>query len=152
MLRINDSAGNMSVISPEHWRAFVRPGLRDLAAELHRHEPACRLYCHICGNILPILEDLMESGLDCIAPLDPLGGFSVAQVREVVGDRVALMGGIDTQSFGRSTPAEIIAEARRCVEGSGGRGFILGSGCAVPRTAPPENLRAVVEWTRSFTV
>jgi len=151
VLRINDSAGNMSVISPDHWREFVLPGLRDLVTELHRHEPSCRLYCHICGSILPIMKDLVESGLDCIAPLDPLGGFSVAQARELVGGHVALMGGIDTQSFVRSTPGQMVTEARWCVEGAGGCGFILGSGCVVPRTARPENLRAVVEWTRTYT-
>jgi uroporphyrinogen decarboxylase len=74
----------------------------------------------------------------------------VAQARELVGGHAALMGGIDTQSFVRSTPAQIVTEARRCVEGSGSRSFILGSGCVVPRTARPENLRAIVEWTRTY--
>ncbi|TVR72319.1 MAG: hypothetical protein EA427_03400 [Spirochaetaceae bacterium] len=144
VLRINDSVGNMSVISPEHWREFVFPHLRDLCAELHRYEPEARLYCHICGNVLPILEDLVETGLDCIAPLDPLGGVSPAAVRARVGDAVSLMGGVNTLSFLDSTPAGIIEESRRCIEEGGQRGgFVLGSGCVVPRDAPRENLEAL---------
>ena len=34
----------------------------------------------------------------------------------------------------------------------GSSGFILGSGCVVPKTARPENLRAIVDWTPTFAV
>jgi len=144
VLRINDSVGNMSVISPEHWREFVFPHLKDLCTELHRHDPAVTLYCHICGNVLPILEDLVEAGLDCIAPLDPLGGVSPGAVRKRVGDAVSLMGGVNTLSFIDSTPAGIIEESRRCIKEGGERGgFVLGSGCVVPRDAARENVEAL---------
>lgn len=144
VLRINDSVGNMSVISPEHWREFVFPHLKDLCTELHRHEPEVKLYCHICGNVLPIVEDLVQAGIDCIAPLDPLGGVSPAAVRQQVGDAVSLMGGVNTLSFLNLTPAGIIEESRRCIEDGGEHGgFVLGSGCVVPRDAPRENLEAL---------
>jgi uroporphyrinogen-III decarboxylase len=147
VLRVNDSIGNMSVISPRHWREFVFPHLKNVCAELHRYGPGVRIYCHICGNVLPILEGLVEAGLDCIAPLDPLGGFSVGQARRIVGDQMVLMGGVNTLSFVQSSPAEIHAEALRCIqqgEVNGGR-FILGSGCALPRDARLENLRALAD-------
>jgi hypothetical protein len=148
VLRINDSAGNMSVISPVHWREFVFPCFKTLVDELRRYEPSCRLYCHICGNILPILEDLVETGLDCIGPLDPLGGFTCLEARGRVGDSVALMGGINTLSFVESTPAEIALEAEACIAGAGPKGFILGSGCVVPRGVREENLLAVARLVR----
>lgn len=71
----NDSAGNMSLLSPAMWRKFIAPNLTYFCKEVHSYCPEAKIYCHICGNILPILEDLIETGLDCIAPLDPLGGF-----------------------------------------------------------------------------
>ena len=146
ILRLNDSVANMSVISPTHWREFIKPRIRTVCAELHRIEPGVRIYCHICGNVLPILNDLVETGLDCIAPLDPLGGFSCAQAREKVGDRVSLMGGINTLSFIDSTEEQLEAEAEACIRGAGQRGaFILGSGCVVPRSAKRENLVAAAK-------
>jgi hypothetical protein len=153
ILRVNDSVGNMSVISPEHWREFVFPHLRDLCTELHRYDPAARLYCHICGNILPVAEELVDSGLDCIGPLDPLGGFTVAQMRARVGEEVALLGGVNTLSFVDGTPETIVAEARECLRG-GGRagGYILSSGCVIPRTAPPGNLKALREAAERYGV
>jgi len=144
ILRINDSVGNMSIISPAQWREFVLPHFKDVCTELHRYDPNVKLYCHICGNILPIAEDLVETGLDCIAPLDPLGGFTPADIRKRVGNAVALMGGVNTVSFVQKTPEEIESEAAACIQGAGqAGGFIIGSGCAVPRDAALVNLQAL---------
>jgi len=144
VLRINDSVGNMSVISPQHWREFVFSRLKDLCTQLHAYCPEVKLYCHICGNILPIVDDLVATGLDCIAPLDPLGGFRPSDIRARVGNSVALMGGVDTLSFIHKTPAEIEDEGLRCIQEAGQQGgFVLGSGCVVPRATPLENLRAL---------
>ena len=144
VLRLNDSVGNMSVMSPAHWREFVFPHMRDFCSEVHRYSDAARIYCHICGNVLPIAEDLVETGLDCIGPLDPLGGFSPADVRERVGDAVSLMGGVNTLTFVDGTPADIREEAHTCILEAGEHGgFVLGSGCVVPRSAQKENLVAL---------
>lgn len=153
VLRLNDSVGNMSVISPAHWHEFVFPHMKSVCDELNAYDPDARIYCHICGNILPIAESLVDTGLDCIGPLDPLGRFSCAQIREIVGDRVALMGGVDTLSFVNSTPGQIIAEARRCIREAGEHGgYVLGSGCVVPRTAKRANLEALTEAAKRYGV
>ncbi|MDP6125843.1 MAG: uroporphyrinogen decarboxylase family protein [Candidatus Latescibacteria bacterium] len=145
-LRLNDSVGNMSVLSPEHWKRFVYPHMKTVCDQLHSYDSDAKIYCHICGNILPILGLLVDTGVDCIGPLDPLGGMKITDVRDAVGCDVALMGGVDTQSFVNSTAAEIAAEARRCIRDAGvGGGFVLGSGCVIPRIARRENLAALVE-------
>lgn len=149
ILRLNDSVANMSVISPEHWREYIKPHIQDVCSELHNYNKDALVYCHICGNILPIVEDLVETGLDCIGPLDPLGGFSCKNIRDIVGDRVALMGGINTMSFINSTEQEIYCEAIKCMMEAGeSGGFVLGSGCVVPRNAKIENIRAIINAAR----
>jgi hypothetical protein len=146
ILRLNDSVGNMNLMSPAHWREFVFPHMKDFCDTVHGLSRRARIYCHICGNVLPIVEDLVATGLDCIGPLDPLGGFTPADVRKRVGNRVSLMGGVNTLSFVNSTPDEVRQEARRCMtEGGANGGFILGSGCALPRHARAENVRALRE-------
>ena len=144
MLRLNDSIANMSVISPENFREFVFPHMKIVCDELHSYDPDVKIYCHICGNILPIMDDLVATGIDCIGPLDPLGGFTCGQARRAVGDRVALMGGVNTLSFIESTPGQIMEESRVCIETAGKKGYILGSGCAVPRNCKKENMAAML--------
>jgi hypothetical protein len=153
ILRLNDSVGNMSVISPEHWRQFVFPHMKEVCDALHAYDPQVRIYCHICGNILPITEDLVDTGLDCIGPLDPLGNFTPAQVRERVGDAVSLMGGVNTMTFLEGRPEQIIDESVACMRQAGSRGgYILGSGCVVPRGAPRENLLAMREAADAYGI
>jgi uroporphyrinogen-III decarboxylase len=153
ILRLNDSVGNMSVISPEHWRRFVFPHMKEVCETLHAYDPEVRIYCHICGNILPIAEDLVDTGLDCIGPLDPLGNFTPAQVRERVGDAVSLMGGVNTLTFLEGRPEQIIEESAACMRQAGSHGgYVLGSGCVVPRGAPRENLLAMREAADSYGI
>ena len=153
ILRLNDSVANMSVISPTHWREFILPHMKDVCDELHHYDPKIKIYCHICGNILPIVESLIETGLDCIGPLDPLGGFTPGQVREIVGERVSLIGGVNTLSFINNTPKQIIEEAKRCMFEAGKKGgYILSSGCVIPRGASKENLSALRIATEKYGV
>lgn len=144
VLRLNDSVANMSVISPRHWRQFVLPHMKTVCRELHAYSSDVRIYCHVCGNVLPVVDDILAAGIDCIGPLDPLGGFTCAEIRAAVGDRVPLMGGVDTLSFVQSTPEELLEEARACIEAAGRTGpYILGSGCALPPASKRENLLAL---------
>jgi uroporphyrinogen-III decarboxylase len=150
MLRLNDSVANMSVISPDHWREYILPHMKTVCDDLHSYDPDVRIYCHICGNVMPIMDDLIATGLDCIGPLDPLGGFTCAEARAAVGNRIALMGGVNTLSFIDASVEELMEEAQVCIEGAGRSGYIVGSGCVVPRTARKENLLALYAAAKCF--
>ncbi len=145
VLRLNDSTGNMSLISPEHWKEFIFPYIKQVCGELHNYNENALIYCHVCGNVLPVIELLVETGLDCIGPLDPLGNFTVKEARAKAGDSVSLMGGVNTLTLLNGTPTQVKQEARQCILGAGKQGYILGSGCVVPRNCPAENLRALAE-------
>lgn len=149
ILRLNDSTGNMSLISPQHWYEFVFPYIERVCSELHKYNKDAVIYCHICGNVLPVIGRLRDAGLDCIGPLDPLGGFTVSQAREAAGDAVSLMGGVDTLSLLNNTPEQVKQEAVNCIE-QAGNGYILSSGCVVPRGCPVENLLALVDASKEL--
>ncbi|AQQ71689.1 methylcobalamin:coenzyme M methyltransferase [Limihaloglobus sulfuriphilus] len=151
VLRLNDSTGNLSLISAGHWREFIYPHIKDVCDELHSYNKDALIYCHICGDILDIAEDLVETGLDCIGPLDPLGGFTVKQIRNRVGSDIALMGGVDTLSLLNKKPQEIKAEAVDCIEQGGENGrYILSSGCVVPRDCSESNIKAMVDAAKTY--
>lgn len=151
ILRFNDSMANMSVISPDHWRQFVFPVFKEFCAEVHRMDREALVYCHICGNVLPVLEDLKATGLDCIGPMDPLGGFSVQDARSVVGNETALMGGVNTMTMLSASPEAVREEALECMKQNGGHtGFVLGTGCVTPPATPKENMVALSEASQIF--
>ena len=138
---IGDSYASASVISPDIYRRFCAPAYAAVAQEFHRHGVFC--YKHCCGNYDPLLDDLPAVGVDAMDGIDPDSGMSVRRTKERIGDALTLMGGISCQTLLHGTPEAVYAEARRCVlDGKPGGRYVLGSACAVPRHAPPENLLA----------
>jgi hypothetical protein len=132
-----------SIIGPRHFERFCMPPLQRFCD--HFRDRSILIYIHVCGNVNPILEMLAGSGVHVIEPLDPLGGVSVSDAKRRVGDRVALMGGVSTNTLRWGAPEEVAAEAvAKCCEG-GSHGFILAAGCQVPPGTPLENLRSMVD-------
>jgi len=139
---IGDPSASGSLISPRHFEQFCLPAYQRFC----RHfRDRILIYIHVCGNSNPILEMLADSGAHVVEPLDPLGGVSVADARRRIGDKVAIMGGVNTVALAMGTAEEVRTEAiQKCREG-GPQGYILAAGDMVPPNTPLENLQAMVD-------
>ena len=94
---------------------------------------------------------MAETGVNCIEPLDPLGGVSVADAKKRVGGRVCLKGGVNTLTFVNGTPEEMEKETAEVLkQGMAGGGFLLGSGDDLPRESKPENIKIFVETAHRY--
>lgn len=143
-LYIGDPSASCSLISPAHFEEFCLPAYQLFCSHFPRPR-AVPIYIHVCGNSKPILEMLADTGADVVEPLDPLGGVSVADAKQRIGGRVALMGGVNTVTLSRGTPEQVRDEAiRKCREG-GPHGYILAAGDMVPPDTSMANVRALVE-------
>ncbi|MBN1315730.1 MAG: hypothetical protein JXA42_09690 [Anaerolineales bacterium] len=132
-----------SLLGPKHLKKFCMPSLQLFCK--HFEESGIPIYIHVCGNVNPILEMLAETGVQAVEPLDPLGGVSVADAKDRIGDRVTIMGGLSTNMLRWGTPAEVKTEAvQKCREG-GPFNYILAAGCSVPPETSLKNLRAMVD-------
>ena len=145
---IGDAYGG--VISPGQFREFCVPYIKRFAQAIKGKGPL--VYHHVCGNSRFILEAMADTGVDCIEPLDPLGGVEVIDAKRRVGERVALMGGVSTIKLAHGTLQEVIDDCRRCLaEGAPGGGYILASGDMLPTETSPEKVRAMVEAARNYS-
>ncbi len=148
-LYIGDPSSSASLISPAHFREYCLPRFTDFCTRLHRKNVL--IYMHICGNSSPILEMMADSGADCVEPLDPLGGVDIAVAKKRIGDRVALMGGLNTLVLLNGTPQQVHENALECAKKGGAAGYILAAGDMVPDFAPRENIEAMVEAAHSIS-
>jgi uroporphyrinogen decarboxylase len=140
---IGDPAASGSLISPKHFEKFCLPAYQKFCR--HFQDEDILIYMHICGNSNPILEMMADTGAHVVEPLDPLGGVSVADAKRRIGERVALMGGVNTLTLAYGTPEEVRAESiQKCREG-GPHGYILAAGDMVPPETTLENLQAMVD-------
>ena len=143
-LNIGEAYCSCSVITPDIFAEMCVPRLRTFVSEIHA--AGVLAYLHICGNSRPILEMMADTGVDCIEPLDPLGGVEVADAKRRVGRRVGLMGGVNTLTMRNGSPRDVLAEAGRCCRDAGpDGGYILAAGDMVPNFTPRENLSAFVQ-------
>lgn len=139
---IGDPAASASLISPTHFETFCLPVYQDFCR--HFKERDVLIYIHVCGRSGPILEMLADTGADAVEPLDPLGGVSVADAKRRIGQRVALMGGVNTLTLATGTPAEVRAESVQVCREGGPHGYILAAGDMVPPCTSLANLQALV--------
>jgi len=140
------------IMSPEMFREFLLPYLQeavDIAKA--RNMPFLK---HTDGHLWPILDDIVNTGIDCIDPLEPIAGMDMARVKAAYGHRIALAGNIDCgQVLPSGTRAEVIAAVKETLaKGAVDGGFILASSNSIHPGVNPANYRAMVEAGREYGV
>lgn len=135
------------LMSPEHFRRFILPGLRRVVGAVKRAGAFC--VKHSDGNIDAIADLLVETGIDALGPLEPAAGMDLAEVKRRYGHRVAVLGNVDVDLLSRGSRQEVqraTAELIRTV--SPGGGHILSSGNTLTSAVRPENYRAMLATAR----
>jgi uroporphyrinogen decarboxylase len=142
----DDYAGNRGpLMSPKHFRDLFYPGLRRVMGGYK--ELGLYVIKHTDGKLWPIIDMVIDSGIDCLDPIDPQAGMDLADVKAKYGHRVALKGNVDcaqTMTFG--TPEDVIAETKAALrKGAPGGGFILSSSNSIHSSVKPENYLAMLD-------
>jgi uroporphyrinogen decarboxylase len=99
------------------FRKFVTPYLAKVVAGIH--EAGGFAVKHTDGDIMPILDQLAESGIDGLHSLDPMAGVDIAEVKRLYGDRVCLLGNVDCSKVQAGTKEEVRASAQYCLTHGG---------------------------------
>ena len=129
------------LMSPDHWRKFIKPRLKELFARIKSE--GLFTFLHSCGNVSEIIPDLIEVGLDVLHPIQP-EAMDIASLKARYGDKLAFYGGIGTQqTLPRQTPAEVEEEVRQSIQlMAKGGGYILAPGITLQHDIPLENILA----------
>ena len=81
---------------------------------------------HTDGNIMPILDQLVECSPHALHSLDPQGGMDIAEVKRLCGDRVCLIGNVNCGKLDTGTDQEVIESVRYALtRGMPGGGYIF---------------------------
>ena len=135
-------------MSPQHFRDLFYPGLKRFAAGCQ--ELGLPFIKHCDGNIEPIIDMMIDSGITALDPIDPQGGMDLADIKARYADRVAIKGNVDcgdVLSYG--TPEDVIADTERALQqGMPGGGYICSSSNSIHSAVNPENYRIMMETIR----
>jgi uroporphyrinogen decarboxylase len=142
MIWIGDDVGAQDalVISPRMWRRFLRPRMAKFVETIKGINPRLKVAYHSDGYILPIIEDLIDIGVDILNPIQPRS-MDPAELKRRFGDRLSFWGTIDEQHtlpFG--TPDDVASEVRERITTVGrSGGLIIGPTHQVQLDTPMEN-------------
>ncbi len=127
VLALDDDVGmpGTMMISPASWREFFRPRLVGIIEAARAVNPGLCVAYHSDGHIEPILDDLIEIGIQAINPLQP-EHMDAARIRRRYGPHLALWGTVGRQTtFALGDPAEIRREVRERISALGPGGLVL---------------------------
>jgi uroporphyrinogen decarboxylase len=152
---ITDDQGTQSslMVSPEMFREFIKPYLQ-AQIETIKETAEVKVLMHCDGAIKPILDDLIEIGVDIINPVQTVAkGFDDTRVLNAkYGDRLCFHGAIDVQQvMPNATPDEIRQEVARRIHDLGPEGgYILAPCHNINIDIPVENVIALFEAAQAY--
>ncbi len=102
------------------------------------------------GNIMPILDQLVECGPHALHSLDPMAGVDIREVKRLVGDKVCLCGNVHCAALQTGTEEEVVASAEYCLTyGKPHGGYIFCTSNVPFKGMPPERYRLILDvWKR----
>jgi uroporphyrinogen decarboxylase len=146
----DDWAYNKSpFMSPNQFREFILPHFSK-AVQLIK-DAGGYVVKHTDGNIWPILDMVVDTGLHGINPIQPDAGMNLGEVKQKYGDRVCLIGNIDCGHTLSVAPVEqVVAEVKEAIRVAGpGGGYILMSSNSLHSSVKAENYKALVDTARA---
>ena len=141
------------LMSPKMFREQVKPKLKAFNDHLRSLSDA-KIMFHSDGAIDPLLEDLIEIGVDILNPVQTStkGLENTLSLKEKYGSRLSFHGAIDVQQImPNSSVAEIKREVARRIHdlGSDG-GYILAPCHNIGYDIPVENVIALFESAQEY--
>lgn len=131
-------------LAPEQFAEFVTPYLTRAVDDTHDH--GLVFVKHSDGNLMPVIDQLVGSGIDALHSIDPMAGMDIKHIKETYGGRVALCGNVHCAHMQTGTPEEIRESAEYCIKhGKPGGGYIFSTSNCVFRGMPLESYDLIQE-------
>lgn len=152
VLRTHDDYGTQisMLFSLDMWREFFKENTRKLVELTHSY--GAFFQQHSCGAVEPVIEDLIECGVDALEPLQKVKGLEADNLLQKYGGRITFHGGIDTQDLlPHGTPEQVRAETERFLRTLGPtNGYILMASQGFEGDVPTANIEAVYSVPRTL--
>lgn len=130
------------MVSPAFLRRHYWPRLERIVAAYHAQ--GIKVVFHSDGNLMPVLADLVATGVDGINPIEVAAGMDVVAIRQR-WPHLLLFGGIGYSALlAHGSPAEVAAATKRAIAGAS-PGYFVGSDTELGDDIPLDNVRALID-------
>ena len=119
------AGGNGPLVSPRTFRELCFPYLKERVQHVKQY--TAQVILHNDGNNVPLMDMLIECGIDCYESLQAIQSMEIGSLKEKFGDHLCFWGGVPVEILIDGTPQEIRQVVRAALERyAPGGGYILG--------------------------
>lgn len=146
-----DFAGRSGpMVGPQQIADFMRPYYREVWDMLHSRG-ATLFAIDSDGNINPVIEALLDCGINEIYPMEPAAGMDMVQTRQRFGPELKMRGGIDKFVVCNGTHADIRNELEyKCQPAMRTGGVVFALDHRIPNGTPLDSYRFYVDTLREL--
>ncbi|MBP3627139.1 MAG: hypothetical protein J6J39_03710 [Clostridia bacterium] len=128
--------------SPATYRNLIQPFHKRAVDWAHNHGAYAQL--HSCGNVMTLVPDILDTGVDALNPLEIKAGMDVVKLKKEFGDKLVLSGGMNAAEWKNldnilneiNTNVPILKE---------NGGYFFASDHSIPNDVSLENMRQIIE-------
>ena len=137
-------------MSPNTFRELLYPGLKRAVKGFHDH--GLPVIKHTDGNILPLMDMILDVGFECLDPIDPLGGMDMAFMKREYGHLMALKGNVNcATTLVNGTAEDVVRETLGVIRAAAeGGGLIVSSSNSIHSTVAPLNYLAMLSTIKAY--
>jgi len=138
-----------TIISPQHFREYIKPYYSEIVD--YAHDRNVLIFKHTDGDHSKITEDLLETGINGIHPIQPQC-LNIGDFKKEYGQRVCILGNIDcVKTLVSKTPEDVEEEVKKTIAvAAAGGGYILSSSNTIHPGVKPQNYIAMVQAAHKY--
>jgi len=132
------------MMSPDTFKTLFHPYFKKIMRSYK--DMGFYIMKHTDGNIMPIIDMIMDSDIDCIDPVQPVPAMSLEYIKKTYGSRVCIKGNVDcahTLTFG--SVSDVVEEVKECMRiAKQGYGYICSSSNSIHSSVRPDVYAAML--------
>ncbi|GHU72795.1 hypothetical protein FACS1894184_20720 [Clostridia bacterium] len=129
------------------YRELLKPAHKRAIEWAHAHNIPARL--HSCGDIRPLIPELLDIGLNGLNPLEVKAGMDPVQIKRQYGDKLLLHGGVNAVLWDQ--PDKIIGEIEKVVPAlKENGGYIFASDHSIPNTVSLKDFTEIINTVKKL--
>lgn len=136
VIAIADPVASPDLMSPDSFKNMLQSRLQRFSSNVNSVT-----VLHVCGNVNPILDYMANCGFEGLSVEEKIG--SVKKAKEILGDRVRLVGNISSPFVLLPGPIDKIKEEAKKAISEGVD--VLAPGCGIAPMTPVSHIKAMVE-------
>lgn len=136
-------------ISPLMFAEYITPFLADIIGDIR--SMGGYAIKHTDGNIMPILDQLLEAKPHAIHSLDPMAKVDIGEVKRLTFGKCAIIGNVNCALMQTGTDEEVAQSAMYAIEkGKPGGGYIFSTSNVPFRGLPKERYQMILDIWKKY--